>query len=98
MTDLERQNMYDYKDTFYVVNKVTNEKYEREFVLEDFADGLIAELSNTNVYSLSQEEYDKWLTVIYNNFEVSVMAYYKDDFEFPDLENKLLLDKLRAIK
>ena len=96
MTDERLEEIYNYKKEMYVVDLANNESYERVFEVYDFANDLIKELSGKkNWLEITSEEYDMWLERIYDNFDYAVAYWYREDFEFPDVENAILMEKIR---
>ncbi len=92
----QRDEIWDYEEEIYVIDKFTNEKKELTFAIADFADNLIEKLSGKQVCTdFPQEEYDKWLQTIYDKFHSAVAYYYSDSYEFPDIENEIYLGKIR---
>lgn len=93
MTEAQRNEMLSLKDEFYMIDRKTEECKTYTICLEDIADKLIEKLSGKKV--LDDATYDYWLERIYNNFEYAVAYWYGQDYELPDVENKLLLEQLR---
>lgn len=97
MTDELREELLDYKEELYVEDKETGDTFEDEFCLRDFADALIEKLTGQSVCAeMDNDLYDKWLQTLHDNFRIAVAYYHRDCYCFPDIENEILLGKLKT--